>query len=363
MQKKYFHSLILLINIILFLVPSFIIAEENINNESLVLSNNKNNLIKSISPIFGYNPTDKFIFGGAYFVTTEKENQPGFYFETEIMSTSKSDYAIGLTYEKWRSSPYIYKISTSLSTFAWNYYGEGNNTKVEDVVEINASTSNVVLGIDYKLYKNVYTGVFFDLRNKEDDSFSGNISKDIYQKETDFGVGLSTSYDLRDNAFSTKNGHFSKLSLVFVPDQFSSDTEIKDFWQTEIDLRYFKTIFMKNVIAGRFSGGYSGGDPCYLYRYDLGGGAKLRGYYNNRFRGKKFYLTQGEYRLAIIKNISFVLFAELGDITDSNFKSAKKTYGYGLRFGLPPDYLMKLRFDYGISEDQSGLFVIFGEVF
>ena len=39
------------------------------------------------------------------------------------------------------------------------------------------------------------------------------------------------------------------------------------------------------------------------------------------------------------------------------------TGGAGLRFGLPPDHLVKLRFDVGSSRDQWGIFFAFNDAF
>ncbi len=354
--KTFFNLLFVLFYLVF---ASLVFAKnENANNNNDVQSTKK-----SISPIIGYNPTDKLIVGGAYFINSSNPDIPGYFMGTQFMFNSKYDYALGLNYRKWTTSPYIYDFSTSLSNFRKEYYGEGNNTKTEDVTEIKSLSSSSIFGVDYKWNKLLAYGTFLDLRIQKESALGSKITKEITENKTDLALGLSTKYDLRDNSFSTENGYFAKMDFRFIPEQFMSPKEVKDFMQAEIDLRYFNKFFSKNIIALKASGGYSFGDPSYLFRYSLGGGNQLRGYYSNRFRGKKYYLTQAEYRFPLMKNINFVLFTDAGDIADKDFGSIKTTYGYGFRFGLPPDHLMKLRFDLAFAKDQASLYVIFGEVF
>jgi hemolysin activation/secretion protein len=130
-----------------------------------------------------------------------------------------------------------------------------------------------------------------------------------------------------------------------------------------MDLRYYKMILFKNVFAFKLSGGYSNNDPSFPFMYKLGGSDKLRGYSFGRFVGSEYYALQGEIRRRLDKVISMAIFLDAGDVAYPEFRSIKSTYGFGFRFGLPPDYLMKVRVDFGITKDQKGLFVTFGEAF
>jgi hypothetical protein len=87
----------------------------------------------------------------------------------------------------------------------------------------------------------------------------------------------------------------------------------------------------------------------------------LRGYYSNRFRGTKFYDLQGELRFPIKGKFSGVGFADLGDITQSEFYTLQSSFGGGVRFTIREN--VTLRLDYGFGKDQNGLFFTFGEAF
>jgi outer membrane protein insertion porin family len=109
--------------------------------------------------------------------------------------------------------------------------------------------------------------------------------------------------------------------------------------------------------------GFSSGNPGYLFRYRLGGVDELRGYGDNRFRGKDEAVAQEELRWRINRWISFNSSVDAGDIGDDDFRQLKATWQLGMRVGLPPDAKQKLRLDYGVGADQMTLQAQFGEVF
>jgi outer membrane protein assembly factor BamA len=110
-------------------------------------------------------------------------------------------------------------------------------------------------------------------------------------------------------------------------------------------------------------GGYSVGEPTYMYRFALGGANQLNGYLDNRFRGREYYMQQTELRFPIWKLFSGVGSLGFGDITDTKFTNPKLAYGIGLRIGLPPDWVNKIRIDFAFGRDQAGIFANFGQTF
>ena len=93
----------------------------------------------------------------------------------------------------------------------------------------------------------------------------------------------------------------------------------------------------------------------------MGGAYTLRGFYSNRFRGSRYYAGQMEMRFPLYGRFSGAGFMDVGDITDGAFTGARLSYGCGIRFALNAN--VKLRLDYGTSNDQNGVFFTFGEAF
>lgn len=130
----------------------------------------------------------------------------------------------------------------------------------------------------------------------------------------------------------------------------------------QVDLRAFRYIYNSRfVMAARASGGHAEGNPSYLFHYTLGGAYVLRGFYSNRFRGSSFYAGQLEMRFPIWGKLSGAAFTDAGDITDTHFQGPRVSYGAGIRVALNAS--VKLRLDYGMSNDQNGVFFTFGEAF
>ena len=81
-------------------------------------------------------------------------------------------------------------------------------------------------------------------------------------------------------------------------------------------------------------------------------------------------MSELEQRIAsLARELGFagVGFAEAGrvwlDDADDGDREIAVVGGGGLRFGLPPDYSVRLRFDVGFGHDEWGVFFAFNEAF
>ena len=120
------------------------------------------------------------------------------------------------------------------------------------------------------------------------------------------------------------------------------------------------------VLAGQVKMGTTSGEPGFQFRYDLGCSKKLRGFQRNRLRGRHYYLTQVEVRVSFTRRIGMVAFGGVGDVGDSkrsDFRSPKPSGGFGLRIGLPPDFVAKIRLDIGVCGDERNFYLNFNEAF
>jgi len=123
---------------------------------------------------------------------------------------------------------------------------------------------------------------------------------------------------------------------------------------------------LTSVLALRADGGTSAGGRNYATNYAIGGADLLRGYYSNRFRGEHFAAGTAELRWPIVGPLSGAAFGDIGRVWaagDVHPRILAYSGGGGLRFGIPPDRLVRLRFDLGFAPDQWGLFFKFNEAF
>jgi len=161
--KKYIFLIIfLLLNVISY-------AEETKNFEG---EKNKS-LQKSISPVFGYDPTSRYILGGAYFINLPEKR--GFYLGTMVMGSTRSGYALNIEYKKWNEKPCSYEIAAGIANFPDSYFGEGTDTKADNELRINVFTYALKPMIRYSFNKAYSAGTFIDLRGRDEktNSLSG----------------------------------------------------------------------------------------------------------------------------------------------------------------------------------------------
>jgi len=178
---KYLNKTSLSTLIFAFFLPFFSIiinAQEGRAVQNYTIKEKKFNITKekkdtrSISPVIGYNPTDKFILGGAYFFYTPKE--PGYYLGTKFMGSTNKGFTLSIDYMKLSKTPLTYEIAGTISNFALFYYGMGNNTKVEDETQINVFRYSLEPRLFYKKNQYFSYGPFFDLESMNEKDTYGN---------------------------------------------------------------------------------------------------------------------------------------------------------------------------------------------
>jgi outer membrane protein assembly factor BamA len=217
---------------------------------------------------------------------------------------------------------------------------------------------NLFLGLVYE-YQRVFEVEYAAGRLFDKENVSGRYGYHIS------GLGLSLTYDTRNNAFSPDRG----VMLQFYFDNFTSGFG-SDYQYTNyvLDLRRFIRVYRGQVLALQaFSSFTTGETPLRSLAY-LGGANNLRGYYAGRFRDKNAAIVQAEYRVPLFWRLGAVGFAGLGNVgpqlKDIDFQDVKYSYGGGLRVALNKKEKLNLRLDYGIAKGHSrGFYLQIGEAF
>ena len=179
------------------------------------------------------------------------------------------------------------------------------------------------------------------------------------------GLGLSMTYDSRNNAFAPDRG--SMLQFYF--DQFAPVFGSNYLYTSYIlDLRRFIRIYKDQVLALQAFGSFNNGEvPLRSLAY-LGGSSLMRGYYEGRYRDKNAGVLQAEYRVPLFWRFGAVGFGDIGNVgpelKDVNLQHFKYSYGGGLRVALNQKEKLNLRLDYGLAKGGSnGFYLQLGEAF
>jgi predicted amidohydrolase YtcJ len=322
----------------------------------------------AISPIIGYDPVPGFLLGAAYFFYPYEASGPlgsvqAFGSPAQLRGRVEAELIVMRAFG--RVSP---RIAVRFDTLRDRYYGVGMRT-VPDVyqttepVRVDASA-----GVLVALNRSIQVGIHAVggyLREKSADAIQVLAGGDEGAIEGGFAGGrVELAFDDRDNVFGTRFGGRRILWTETYGLQASKASFRQRFGAT---ITQFIPLRAPDfVLALRAEAGSSVGTHAYTTDFALGGSDLLRGYYSNRFRGHHYAAGTIEIRAPIVGPFSAVAFGDVGTMWVDSLGAPGalgRSGGLGLRFGLPPDRLVRLRFDFGFAPDQWGVFFKFNEAF
>ncbi len=322
----------------------------------------------AFAPIIGYDPIPGMLVGAAWFFYPYRgrglrgsvqlygsPSQLNARIETELIAMR----AFG------RTSPRLWLRADTLGD---RYYGAGMDTKPDAFDDTEPRRIDALIGADRSLGDRLKVGAFAVATALGDRSAAAIASRSGGAEGPIDGVAVGgrveLAHDTRDNPFSTRDGGRRAIWAELYGLQASAPSFR---FRGGVSVTHFVPLLAPDlVLAVRGEAATSAGDVAYATDYGLGGGDLLRGYYSNRFRGQHFVAGSAEVRFPLVLALSGVVFADLGRVWLDDSVSDRQlatSAGFGLRYGLPPDRLVRLRFDAGFGRDQWGLFFKFNEAF
>ena len=179
------------------------------------------------------------------------------------------------------------------------------------------------------------------------------------------GGGLGLFYDTRDNVFYPRLGVVADLSYLGHGAALGSDFRYNRY---VADVASYHKLSQRAILALNYvvsiTGG--GGTAPFSALSLLGGGKRMRGYYEGRYRDQNLALLQAEGRFHIWKRLSATAFGAVGWLGDAQtlirVSDPKVAGGVGLRVRINNDG-QHIRVDYGFGRQSSGLYLTLGEAF
>jgi hypothetical protein len=319
----------------------------------------------SYAPIMGYDDKNGLLYGAA-----------AFHYQDDHQGVDCGAYGVtngrnvdSLTLQSAdRGAAWTCNADLRVARTFDNYYGEGDATSAEAPLRIDENAAD----LDSAALRQVgggrlAVGPALDYRVRQQTGLEaagrGTAPARVFNDEASPALGLRARYDSRDNVQSTRQGSLMGLDLRALPAALASGGDGSDAWQAEAQWRSFHPM-AGCVLGQRLAAGASLGDPSYAERYSLGGTDELRGFQDNRFRGRQYYCLQEELRAPLYRQLSAAAGMDLGDAADAALGAPRRSVQAGLRLGLPPSYGMKARVDLGFADSgERSLAVQFGESF
>ena len=265
---------------------------------------------------------------------------------------------------------FILNEQLSYSSFPDEFWGLGTRAPTSNEEDYKFRQYYVFLHPQLLIAKSLFLGVVYQYQRVFDISYEPGglfVTENVVGRQGYHisGLGLSLTYDTRNNAFSPDRG--SMLQFYF--DQFAPIFGSNYLYTSYIlDLRRFIRIYKDQVLALQAYGSFNNGEvPLRSLAY-LGGSSLMRGYYEGRYRDKNAGVLQAEYRVPLFWRFGAVGFGDIGNVgpelKDIDLQHFKYSYGGGLRVALNQKEKLNLRLDYGLAKGGSnGFYLQLGEAF
>lgn len=257
------------------------------------------------------------------------------------------------------------------------YYGEGlkNLSVPEDYTSKNFSTGiNAGILVFADLY--LRGGSYYYHRYLTDIATGGQLQQDISSYSPSFQVltnALSLEWDSRDYPQAPTSGALYKAEVSFsTPRDLQNVVSMGGFQKYELDLRQYYLIAPDVVWASQWLSSSIQGATVVPFEFlnTIGGGNRLRGYYNGYFRDKSLSLLQTEARYQWKEKWILAAFAgaaklgpEFAQLNNPNESRLFATFGGGIRYVLEPENKLHLRFDVGLGAGGPQVYFVLGEAF
>ncbi|MDP8222628.1 MAG: BamA/TamA family outer membrane protein [Candidatus Lernaella stagnicola] len=325
-------------------------------------------------PVVFYTPETNFGFGASGVLLYRLPGEPAAsrtsQFSGVAFYTLKKQYSVILSPKMYfANEDYYLDLVLGMSHYPSQFYGMGNNTRLADEETFTADSFRGDLDFLRRVYKDFYAGVayrfeHFDITDVEDDGLIANQDLTGDDAGTVSQLGAVLLWDSRDSALSSRSGSLYQLTALLADPGVGSDFVYNDYL---IEIRHFIPLFERHAFGVQLLSQIMTGDPPFDEMATIGGSDRLRGVEQGRFRDKAALVAQMEYRFPIYWRFSGAAFLGGGAVEERfnfiNLNEAHVSAGGGLRFRLTKDEPLHLRLDLGFSEDDTGVYFVFGEAF
>ena len=341
----------------------------NLSNTNLFVSV-KHRLVKSGDEYLLYVDVDerwttipilKFSSGGGVAQTTVGVYDPnifGEFLEAGLQFEQLEDARSGVV---WFKNPRLFGGRTGIDLQYWDSkrIRIKYDQEIDDPLEVNGflmERERFYFGIDHEWTHLFRSAIFYE---HNDDTFSDDfVSNKIKQLILLNGLPPDTKVDsvgvgLKYGRVNFKDYLIDGSQLSLTHRLYNSKTfGVNNFSQTDLGFEYFNTFARDNTFAQRLLLGATDTNVLQYWFY-LGGLDRIRGYSDNRFAGRYYWLSNTEFRFPVIKRNSYIVqlntfvdAASVGEEGADLDTLSGLSAGAGFRVILPRFYKFVLRFDF-----------------
>ena len=254
------------------------------------------------------------------------------------------------------------------SHFPNRFWGLGNDTP-DSFDRFTPSRAAATLGLGLRVFEELYLGLatsggFFATSGYAEDGMVADYFADHRPRGHMLGGGPFLSRDTRDDAMNPRSGSLTAINALFFRRGLGSS---HGYQRLDLDQRWYLPTGARGVLALQAYGELLNGDVPLNELPALGGSARLRGFYEGRYRDRIYLMTQAEWRVPVVWRLALAPFAAAGDVfpelASVSAQRVKLAGGLGLRVNLKQERALNLRIDLAVASNSTGVYVNLGEAF
>jgi hypothetical protein len=366
---------IVLVNIAILI--SCAVSAQVINKAVEKVKSNLNDTVEKhgylVYPTIAYSPETRFEFGAVGLLLYHANDNPkNRLSEANIFAfvTQESQWGIWQEHSLYTDSDkWFIQGNTRFQFFPLLYFGIGPNTKNDPAVVLS---TNLISRQRFMrtIRPNLFVGPVVDLNrvyNVEYESSESHPRRPQGSEgNTTLGIGLSMTYDTRNNALNARNASYAELTYLNY--HFSP---VFGFQSLQADARKYLPGFSKShVWAMQAFASFNEGNIPFNRLALMGGENLMRGYYLGRFRDNYYTAVQTEYRIlpfSFSQRFGMAVFASAGNVAPRPDKllqsSIKYAIGGGPRFLVFKNKDIFVRLDAASTPEGMAYYFFLGEAF
>jgi len=329
----------------------------------------------AVFPIVFYAPETSlgFAAGAAIFDDTPRpagEQRRDDSLAMAVQATLRRQYQVSLSAVKfWADARFQLTEDAALVRYPNAFWGLGDDTPeaARDAFTQSGAFSRVTFAgrLVEKLYLGAgLTTAWYDVAGGAPGGAVDAYLQAVPTSGAAFGVGPILRRDTRDDAMGAHRGSISSFAATFFPAALGSTYHFAFY---ELDHRSHFSLGARTVLAMEAYGAYAPGQVPLAELPALGGGSRLRGYYQGRYRDHLYVMGQLECRVRVVWRFSVAPFAGVGNVFPSlsalSLDRPKVAGGLSVRFNLKTERDLNVHVDVAKSPISSGVYFNMGEAF
>ena len=216
----------------------------------------------------------------------------------------------------------------------------------------------------HRIFRNTYVGGLLNFEHTKGLKIK-NEAYIAHQKHhyTATGVGAIAEYDSRDFIPNPYRGVYVSLQETFFPKFLGNCGQ--SLWQTVFIADGYQRVWEGGILAADLYAEFNSDGTPWPMLARLGGGQRMRGYYQGRYTDNDLITVQVELRQRIWRRIGCTVWGGAGNVfrrfDEFRWSQTLPNYGVGLRWELKKR--VNVRFDYGFGRNTGGFLLNINEAF